>query len=109
MKQKPITDTDILLFAQTVADWGLVAGLYVALDRRSIDLDARALESQALRTAGVGMRIITSVPELILEVATWGLLNGDEILRRFPNLMLRRLEELEASVDARRYWVALFE
>jgi hypothetical protein len=107
VKQKPVTETDILLFAQALAAWPLPSGLYVALDPEQQPLP-KTINEKAIHLYGAGVQVLEGVAAVFAAVAAWGLRSADEVLEGFPRRMLARLEELEASVEARREWAAMF-
>lgn len=109
VKQKPVTETDVLLFAQALAAWPLPSGIYVALDPTQAPLPKSALNEQAIDLYGAGVQILESVADVFAAIAVWGLRSTDDVIERFPQCMLDRMDELEVSVEARREWAQMFD
>lgn len=108
VKQKPVSETDVLLFAEALAEWPLPSGVYVALNPTQQPIDSKALNEQAIELYGAGVQVLQGVPAVFAAVTAWGLRSSEEVLERFPRRMLARLEELEVSVGGRREWAAMF-
>jgi hypothetical protein len=109
VKQKPVTETDVLLFAQALAAWPLPSGVYVALDPEQEPLPAGSINDKAIGLYGAGVQILEGVGAVFAAVGAWGLRSTEHVLDHFPRRMLARLEEQEASLEARREWSHLFE
>ena len=108
VKQQQVTETDVLIFAQTLAAWPLPSGVYVALDPTQQPLPATMLNEKAIQLYGAGVQVLEGVAAVFAAVTAWGLRSQEDVLEHFPRRMLARLEELEASVGGRREWAAIF-
>jgi hypothetical protein len=107
VKQRPVDETDVLLFAQALAAWPLPSGLFIALGLAQVALSPE-LNKRAIDLYGSGVQVLTGVGALFAAVGAWGLRSADDLLESFPKRMLARLEELEVSLEARREWAAMF-
>jgi hypothetical protein len=108
VKQREASETDVLLFAQAIAEWRLAGGIFVALSDRQSRLNEDTIRRTAVGSYGVGIDILTGVAEVVSAVASWGLVSISDLLDWFPERMLKRLEELEVSVAAQQAWSSRF-
>jgi hypothetical protein len=103
-RQKPVTSTDVLLFAQRLSESGAGQGLYVALSPQQDPLDLDGLREQALDEYGIALEILIGVEELLRSALVWSGRAMEDVLRRFPDGMLARLRDLEISPEGQRTW-----
>jgi hypothetical protein len=107
-RQKVVAPGEVRQFAATASKAGVDRATVVALHPNQPPLVRRALLRHSERDHGVTMSIIESVEELLLFVTTVNASEPvDDLLARFRQRMLARLEEIEASQRARFDWVRL--
>lgn len=109
VKQRPFTETEILLFAQRLAASAVHRGFVAALDQSHIPLDEVALRATAHQKYDVDVFVFRHGSTLLREVARYSRHDLPEVLRRLPERMHSRLEEIEASSSRRHEWSSLFK
>ena len=108
VKQKPVTASDILSWAASVAKAGLRRGMYVLLAPTQADLDSPAITLEALNVHGVSIRIIPGPRSLMQEAMMYSRLDVSEFMTEFPPRMLERLEEVDVASESLNEWATLF-
>jgi hypothetical protein len=108
VKQRPFTDTEILLFAQRLRDVGVYRGTIAALDQAGAPLDQDQLQFQAHRLYGVELAFSMRASALLREAVHYADAGLQISLAAFPRHALTRMKELEVSTERINEWAALF-
>jgi hypothetical protein len=108
VKQRPITEAEVLLFAQRLHEAELHRGFIVALDQGRVSLDQPQLQFQANRLYGVNLSFFFTAGELLEQAARFAGQDTVLLLARFPRHVLSRMEELEVSTARQQEWAAIF-
>lgn len=109
VKQRQMTETEVLLFAQRLSSSSIHRGLVAALAQGDEPLDAQALRAKIHDRFGVDMVIDRRASALVAQAIRFSRRDLPESLRNFPGILLRRLEEMEVSAGRRQEWAACFE
>lgn len=109
VKQKEVTETDVLLFTQVLAEWQVARGFYAALSSRQKHLDHGVVRSVALGGHGVALEIYESVSEFLSTIAVWSAAPVEGILSRLPERFSARMYALEVTAEVQRQWASRFE
>jgi SacI restriction endonuclease len=108
VKQRAVTEAEVLLFAQRLAEAGLHRGFVVALDQGTEPLDKEQLRFHGHRLHGVELSFFTDPGTLLVEACRYAPRDVPVSLASFPHLALKRMEELEVSQSRLDEWAALF-
>lgn len=107
-RQKPVSESDVRAFVEAVAADGIPRALMAALDARQPPLDVAGLAREALAEDGVLLSITLSVTELFGAACTWNPAALERV-PEFPQLLVKRLQEIETADDAISWWVSQFD
>lgn len=108
VRQKLVSHTEALQFAETLRKANLNLGLVAMLDPTQPKLDGYDLLIDAENLHGVALAAAYGAQDLLLGAATWSEKSLGASLDVFPHRMLARLRELEASRAAIAQWQRLF-
>ena len=108
VKQKPVSASDILSWAASVAKAGLRRGMYVLLAPTQAELDIQAITLETLNVHGVSTRIIPGPRSLMQEAMIYSRFDVNGFMTEFPTKMLERLEEVGVASESLHEWETLF-
>jgi hypothetical protein len=103
-RQKPVSESDVMTFASGVSSDGVPRALVVGLDASQKPLDTGTLARRALADYSIPISVVQSVSELFSAACTWNPTVLDR-MADFPQLLLRRLQEIETEDRAISWWV----
>ncbi len=107
-KQKPVMASEVLQFAERLADSGIGKGLYLAIAPTQSDLGAPALSEEIAARHGVAMSVITHVEDLVTTALIWSAGGLDDGLCRLPALLMHRLVEFDCDQAGIDTWAGYF-
>jgi len=104
VKQRPITESEVLQFIDRLGTAHVPRGVVAALAQGDVPLDADRVAEGTVRY-GLALDIVLGVRRLLLDVIRH--IPGDphEAMALLPQLGLKRLKEIEASEEIQRAWV----
>jgi hypothetical protein len=108
VRQKPISQTDVLLFAQHLEAAGVRRGIMLAFAKTNEDLDVDALRRQAREVYQVELAVFFRPGALLREALRWAPRDVPFALKSLPVRGMARLTEIEASASRRKAWAAMF-
>lgn len=108
VKQKPVTDGDVLGLAEEARSRGFERALYVALDPRQRPLDTAGLRDTALRRYGVLLETCSSADQLLAQVMLFPVESTSALSGRLPALVVRRLSEIGLPSSTIDRWLRLW-
>jgi hypothetical protein len=108
VKQRAMTDAEVLVFAKRLHEAELHRGMIVALAQGRVPLDGETLAFQANRLSGVQLSFFMRAGTLLEQAATFATQDTPLTLGRFPRLVMTRLDQLEVSEGRRKEWARLF-
>lgn len=106
-KQKVVTQSEILQFAERLAAAGIGKGLYVAVDPNQADLEVEELTQKTQDRNGVTLRVITDPERLLEEAIQWSPFPLEQCLQSFPQLLVQRLKDFHCGKDSQYEWADL--
>ncbi|NTX63819.1 restriction endonuclease, SacI family [Myxococcus sp. CA051A] len=109
VKQRPVTETEVLLFAQRLSANSVYRGVVAALAQGKVPLDVQALRMKIHEQFGVDMVIERQASALVAQAVRFSVRDLPKSLRDFPGILLLRLKEMEVSTVRRQEWAARFE
>lgn len=107
-KQKPVSRSEILQFAERLATQGIGKALYVAIAPGQPALPTAEIAAEVAERHGVALTVITDPAELLTAALIWsrhGLADG---LRRFPTALMERLVQFDCAQDGINEWASHF-
>jgi hypothetical protein len=104
VKQHPLAEAEVRLFAKRLAEEGLARGWVVALCEDPFPFDVLALHQEVWATFGVALRTLGSVGDLLQEVLGYATRPIGDVLAMLPPAVMTRLEQLEVSLETRARW-----
>jgi len=106
VKQRPFTESEVLLFIDRLVTARLPRGLVLALAQGTTPLDSERLAELARTRSGILLDIVLGLRRLLLDTLRY--IQGDpqDAMALLPKLGLKRLKEIEASEEIQRAWVA---
>jgi hypothetical protein len=107
VKQHPLAEAEVRLFAKRLAEEGLARGWVVALCDDPFPFDAPALRQEVWTTFGVALRLVGDVSGLLDEVIGYATRPVGDVLAMLPSAVMTRLEQLEVSQSTREQWAQL--
>jgi len=108
VRQKTVTFEEAIQFAASLRKGKVAKGLIAMLDPAQQRLDGADLLVESESQHGVVLAGSYGVQEVLLDVSIWGGVSLTEIGMRFPDRMLKRLEEIETSAEGIADWAARF-
>ena len=108
VKQRPMTDAEILLFAQRLQAAEVHRGLIMAFGQGKEPLDDERLRYRAHRLCGVDLAFYCSAGSMLREAVLFAPQDTPLSLAKFPRCALVRMAELEVSSPRMQEWAALF-
>lgn len=105
IRAKPVPETEARAFVAALSRSNIGRGFIVALHSEHRRLDRSTLSWWAWQEHKVLLRIIEDPDELIREVLAWHTYPLAQALSSFPERVVRRLEEIEASAGSQKRWV----
>ncbi len=108
VKQRAVTDAEVLLFAKRLHESGLHRGVVIALAQDRHPLDLEELRFQAHRLSQVELVFFLSAGALVRAACAAALADLPMTLAKFPRNVLTRMLELEVSEARMREWALLF-
>ncbi len=108
VKQRPATETEILLFAQRLQNAGVGRALVLAFAQGKAPLDSESLREKAARLYGIELALFLRPSQLLREAVRWAQSEVPVALDALPKRGLARLSEIEASQDRREGWANIF-
>jgi hypothetical protein len=108
VKQRPLTEEDALLFARQLREAKVDRGIVVALAQTDDPLIAETLTFHARRLSDVEVWLFTKASTLLRDAVLYSDKSLLFSLSAFPRHALRRMEQLEVSVERMKEWAALF-
>ncbi len=108
VKQRPATETEILLFAQRLQKTAVQRALVLAFAQAEAKLDLEALGRKAAELYGVELVVFLRPSELLREAIRWARRDLPASLDLLPTRGLARLTDIEASQARRRAWAEIF-
>lgn len=109
VKQRPITEAEVLLFAQRLGEFDIHRGFVAAFDQASVALEQEQLRFQAHRLYGVDLFFFTEPGALLVEACRYAPGDMPFSLAAFPRHAVKRMEQLEVSPGRIAQWAALFD
>lgn len=109
VKQRPATETEIIQFAERSAEMGVHRALAATLHPDQGPLHGQALREEAWRRHGVHLSVLGDAGQVLDSALTWTSHSLEAALTTFPQLMAKRLKELEVSTEGQTRWAALFQ
>lgn len=107
VKAKPVSQEEPIDFARKLREAGIGRGIYLALATNQNPLDVGMQRHTALIEHQVLLDVKTGMSQLIHEALRWSRLSLEEALGRFPDLLMRRLIELEVQDATIARWSAV--
>lgn len=107
VRAKPMSISEVMRFSRSIADAGISRGMVVAMAPSQSPLPRSEVRTQALREHGVFISVVESAEELLLGALAWSSRPLGSLLEGFPELMARRLEEIEVAPASTRRWAEL--
>ena len=108
VKQRHFTDTEVLQFARRLAESGVDRGVVVELGQTPSSLDFQTVSRLAYDQRRVDIEFVFSPGDFLLDCVRRSTKPIPAIMASFQQLGMTRLEEIEASDEARAAWVQLF-
>lgn len=109
VKQRPMTEAEVLLFAQRISEAAVHRGFVVALGQAAAQLDPEQLAFQAHRLHGVDLAFFFNSKDLLAVAIRFCLADVPASLANLPLYALKRLEEIEVSSTRVQDWARIFE
>ena len=104
VRDKPISESDLVVFASKVARFSVVRGgvLAVAANQQALDIEVARSEAAA---EGVNLELFVGWPAFVRQLFFW--LRGDaaDPVVHAHERIYKRVVELECSVEAQRVWL----
>ena len=107
-KQKPVSPSEVLQFADRLATEGIGKGLYLAIAPNQPTLPTADLSSQVATRHGVALTVITEPSDLLTAALIWSSSGLDQGLRRFPTALMERLVEFDCDQVGIDAWASHF-
>lgn len=104
VRSKPVLENDIQDFLDKVIAAGFPEAVVAALGPSQPDIDCPSLSEGAWHRRGLLLVIHTSYAELLIDAMAWSRRPLDDSLRRLPELVDSRLQQLEARPATRQRW-----
>lgn len=108
VKQKPVSSSDVMLWAASLASSGVLRGMYVTLSPMQDKLDGDGLVTQILDRHNVLVRLYSSASAFLRESMAWSSDSLETFLQVFPGRMQDRLVEAAVARESVEQWVQLF-
>jgi hypothetical protein len=108
VKQKPMSDSEVLQFAARLAQSGIRRGMVLALNQGAVGLAIPELKAKAAELYGVELGIFTRPSEVLEEAIRWSERDAPKTLEALPVRGLERLQQIEASSARCKAWADLF-
>lgn len=108
VRQKIVSERDVLSFAATLHEHDVEHGLVVALHPLQQPLPREALVGEAEERYNVLIQLAEGPAELLLAAMLWAGRPLTVLLQEFPQRMLMRLTRIEVSAAGQRRWADLF-
>ena len=108
VKQRPATETEILLFAQRLQKAGVGRALVLAFAQGKAPLDPESLREKAAGLYGIELAVFLKPSQLLREAVRWAQHEVPVALDALPKGGLSRLGEIEASQGRREAWAEMF-
>jgi hypothetical protein len=108
VKQKPMSESEILQFAARLAQAGVRRGMVLALNQGSLALSIPELKTKAADLYGVELGIFLHPSDVLEEAIRWSDRDVPNALTALPVRGLERLKQIEASTGRCEAWARLF-
>ena len=108
VKQRPFAESEILLFVKRLSHAGVHRALVAAFGQGATALDVQGLRDKADDLYAVELAVFTEPSALLREAMLFSDADLPVSLVRFPERMMARLTEMEASAERRQDWADLF-
>ena len=108
VKQRPINESEVLLFASRLHEGGIRRAFVVALSQGHLPLDIEQLRFQAQRLYGIEVTCFFTLGSMLETACAMALEDLPFSLASFPRHALERMAELEVSELRQREWASLF-
>jgi len=108
VKQRPMKEAEVLLFAKRLQDADLHRGFIVALGQAGEPLDEELLRTQARRLYQVDLFFFVTAGALLTVACMLAQPDLPLSLANFPRRVLKRMAELEVSKERMEQWAAIF-
>jgi hypothetical protein len=109
VKQKPMSESEILQFAARLAQAGIRRGIVLALNQGSVALPIPELKAKAAELYSVEFGIFLRPSEVLEEAIRWSGRDVPKTLEALPVRGLERLKQIEASPGRCEAWARMFE
>jgi SacI restriction endonuclease len=109
VRQKPVSYFEALQFAESLQKASVATGLLVMLNPEQDKLDDYDLLADAENLHGVALSTSYRVQDLLMSAVIWCGKPHSAVLTGFPQQMLARLEEIDASRAGIKEWLKLFD
>jgi hypothetical protein len=108
VRQKEVNYYEAIQFAESLRRAEVATGLVAMLDPAQPELDEYDLLVDAERLHGVALTVAYGVQDVLLAAAVWCGKPLEDVLERFPSLMLDRLDQIDVAPATRQQWASLF-
>lgn len=107
-KQKVVSPSEVLQFADRLATAGIGKGLYLAIAPNQPALPTAELTGQVASRHGVALIVITDPSDLLTAALIWSSSGLEGGLHHFPSSFMERLVEFDCSQDGINEWASQF-
>lgn len=108
VRQKPVSATDVLLFAQRLSAARLGRGIVLAFGQAVHPLEIEVLRRHARDQYNVELAVFLTAGGLFREAIRWAPRDVAQTVLLLPTRGLARLEAIEASAKSRTTWAMIF-
>jgi hypothetical protein len=109
VKQRAATETEILQFVERCAKMGVQRAMAALLDPNQPLVEAEEVCDVAWQRHGVHLSVFMGAAELLANALSWTPKPLASALTELPQLMAKRLDELETSAEGQAAWAAMFK
>lgn len=108
VKQKPMSQSEVLQFAARLAQAGVRRGMVLALSQGAVGLGIPELKAKAAELYGVELGVFQRPSGVLEEAIRWSERDVPQTLKALPIRGLERLRQIEANPARCEAWASLF-
>jgi hypothetical protein len=108
VKQKPMSESEVLQFVVRLADAQIRRGMVLALNQGATHLPIAGLKAKASEVYGIELGIFLKPSDVLEEAIRWSERDVPDALAELPRRGLERLQQIEATAARCKAWAGLF-